>query len=118
MPNKGIEKVHAVICVTDFDAALDWYEALLGRGPDQEPMEGLAEWYLGGAGAIQVFRDPDRAGAGLLTLSVSDVDKYAAVLGSGGLDVAEPQDTEGGFRVTTLADPAGNTVTLAQRAAT
>ncbi|WP_327357017.1 VOC family protein [Streptomyces sp. NBC_01304] len=114
MPNKGIEKVYAVVCVADFEAALRWYEGLLGRSPDHAPADGLAEWHLGGHAAIQVYLDPDRAGDSLLTLSVSDVDKYAKVIAGNGLDPEEPENTDGGYRVSTLADPSGNTVTLAQ----
>ncbi|MGW0736205.1 VOC family protein [Streptomyces sp. NPDC002851] len=117
MPNKGIEKVYAVVCVGDFGAALDWYEKLLGRGPDHAPMDGLAEWYLGRAGDIQLYADGERAGSSLLTLSVTDVDKYVAVALSNGLDpedIDDVEDTDGGYRIATLRDPSGNTVTLAQ----
>ncbi|MFP3990477.1 VOC family protein [Streptomyces sp. E11-3] len=115
MPNKGIEKVYAVVSVADFDEALRWYVKLLGRDPDHAPMDGLAEWYLGGAGAIQLFQDPDRAGSALLTLSVSDVDKYTSLVTGNGLAPEPPENTSGGFRISTLSDPSGNTVTLAQR---
>lgn len=37
--------VLAGIAVADFDAAVSWYERLLGRPADDLPMGGLAEWH-------------------------------------------------------------------------
>ena len=46
----AIDKVLADVAVDDFASALTWYERLLGRPADAEPMDGLAEWHLAEGG--------------------------------------------------------------------
>jgi predicted enzyme related to lactoylglutathione lyase len=100
--------------VADLDAAVSWYQAFFGRGPDRHPMDGLVEWQLTEGGGIQVFRAAEGAGTTNVTISVDDVDAYLADLA--GQDIrAEAFDTPSGqFRLATIQDPAGNTITLAQ----
>ncbi|MBW1602707.1 VOC family protein [Streptomyces sp. JJ66] len=107
----AITKVHAVIPVADHSAACSWYSRLWGRPADREPMSGLAEWHAPGGGAIQVFHDPTHAGSAAVTLAVEDVDALARTH-----DAPAPQNTSAGFRLTTLPDPDGNTLTLVQQA--
>jgi hypothetical protein len=76
----SIDTVMAGIAVADFDAAVTWYERLLGRRADDLPMDGLAEWHFPETGVIQVIHDPDRAGSALLTLSVDDLEGHVAGL--------------------------------------
>jgi predicted enzyme related to lactoylglutathione lyase len=47
-----IDIVMAGIAVADFDAAVPWYERLLGRRADDRPMDGSAEWRLRETGGI------------------------------------------------------------------
>jgi hypothetical protein len=42
----SIDAVMAGIAVANYEAALSWYESLLGRPADELPMEGLAEWHF------------------------------------------------------------------------
>ena len=49
----AIDKVLADVAVDDFASALNWYERLLGRRVDAEPMEGLAEWRLAEGGGFR-----------------------------------------------------------------
>lgn len=106
-----INSVLAVVTVADHDAALDWYERLLGRPATRRPMDGLAEWQLTETGALQVVRDAERAGRALLTLSLDDLDAYAAALAARGLTLGAI-DTGVVGRFASIADPEGNTVTL------
>ncbi|MBX9397456.1 VOC family protein [Streptomyces sp. TRM72054] len=110
----AINTVYAVMSVADFEAARTWYERLWGRPADRDPMEGLAEWEVIPGGAIQLLREPDRAGAAMLTLAVDDVDAEVRLAADRGLDLGTVQDTPGGFRVAAVTDPAGNVVTFAQ----
>ncbi|WP_432090571.1 hypothetical protein [Streptomyces sp. NRRL F-5630] len=41
-----VTHVLAVAPVTDHEAAVAWYERLLGRPADARPMPGLADWHL------------------------------------------------------------------------
>ena len=62
----AIKKVLAGVAVGDFDSARDWYGRLLGRTPDAEPMEGLAERNPSEYGGIQLVEDGERAGSSVV----------------------------------------------------
>lgn len=108
-----INNVFAGIAVADLDAALAWYARLLGRPADRIPMDGLAEWQVTEAGAIQLIRDAGRAGTGLLTLAVNDLEGYVAALAEIGLT---PGAINTGVvaRFAAITDLEGNTITLAE----
>ncbi|MGP4088095.1 VOC family protein [Streptomyces sp. KR55] len=110
----AITNIYAVMPVADFEAARGWYERLWGRPADRNPMDGLAEWQVIEGGAIQLLRDPDRAGLAMLTVGVDDTDAQAAAVAERGLDMGPVRDTHGGFRVAAISDPAGNVITFAQ----
>ncbi|MFC9910829.1 VOC family protein [Streptomyces sp. NPDC059862] len=110
----AITNVYAVMPVVDFEAARSWYERLWGRPADRNPMDGLAEWQVIQGGAMQLLRDPDRAGSAMLTVGVDDADGQAAAVAERGVDMGPVQDTPGGFRVAAISDPAGNVITFAQ----
>ncbi|MET7640986.1 VOC family protein [Streptomyces sp. NPDC005438] len=112
----GVAQVYAVLPVDDIDSASTWYERLFGRPADLAPMDGLLEWQVTPGGALQVVRDQDRSGQGMLTLGVDDIDEHTAALADRGVEVGEIVDTSVGFRISTLLDPAGNTLTLAEEA--
>jgi catechol 2,3-dioxygenase-like lactoylglutathione lyase family enzyme len=102
----------AAVPVRDADVARTFYEELLGGPPDDSPMPGLTQWNLG-TGVLQVVGDADRAGGGLATLVLHDVDTAAEGARSRGIDV----DVESGEVVTSFArvlDPDGNSITLVQ----
>jgi predicted enzyme related to lactoylglutathione lyase len=111
-----IDAVMAGIAVADFDAALTWYERLLGRPADDRPMDGLAEWHFPKTGVIQVIHDPDRAGRALLTLSVDDLEAYVAGLEERGLaPSAIDRTTSDRVLIATIADAEGNAITLVEQ---
>jgi predicted enzyme related to lactoylglutathione lyase len=112
----SIDAVLAGIAVADFEAALTWYERLLGRPADELPMEGLAEWHFAETGVIQVIHDAERAGNALLTLSVDDLATHVAALEKRGLAPGAIDDTTSDkVLIATIADPEGNTVTLVEQ---
>jgi predicted enzyme related to lactoylglutathione lyase len=114
----SVTTVLAGIPVSDFEAALTWYERLLGRPADGRPMDGLAEWHQPGAGAIQVIRDDARAGNALLTLSVDDLASQVAAIEERGLTPGAIDDTTSAkVLITTITDPDGNTTTLVEQRA-
>jgi len=106
-----IERVLAQCTVTDLDRAERWYAALLGRGPDERPMDGLVEWSFGSACGLQVWAEPDRAGRSSVVLVESDLDEGAARATAAGVDHDGPQPG-GGARILQLLDPDGNRVVL------
>jgi predicted enzyme related to lactoylglutathione lyase len=111
-----VNSVLAGLAVADVDAAVPWYEHLLGRPADALPMEGLAEWHFPQGGAIQVIEDADRAGRSLLTLGVDDLDSELGTLRERGLDPDAIDDTTSDkVLFATVTDPEGNTITLVEQ---
>lgn len=106
-----IRTVLATCTVTDLERAERWYTTLLDGGPDARPMAGLLEWRLGDGRGIQVWSEPDRAGASGAVLEVDDLDAIAARLAESGL-TSESPSPGGGARILQLADPDGNRIVL------
>ncbi len=77
----------AGIAVKDIDAAVIWYEQILG--PASRPMDEVAEWQLPNGGCLQVFEDGIRAGLSSVTLVVEDLDREIAGLESKGIRIDE-----------------------------
>jgi predicted enzyme related to lactoylglutathione lyase len=115
-PTMPITRVLAALAVSDVDAALSWYERLLGRPADALPMDGLAEWHYPQSGVIQVVEDADRAGRSLLTLGVDDLKRELAILQERGLDPGAMDDTTSDkVMFATVTDPEGNAITLVEQ---
>lgn len=108
-----IKNVLAGVAVSNLAVATDWYSKLFDRGPDQRPMDNLAEYRFSGGGWLQVFEDEARAGNSSITLAVDDLDEWIVHAGTHGM---EARDTQRGDYVSTsiLDDPDGNQVVLAQ----
>lgn len=103
-----ITEVFAGIAVADRDAAVAWYERLVGRRPDLVPNENEAAWQLAGAGWIYVVGDPGRAGRALLTVLVDDLDDLVAELNGRGLHPGPIETIPGVVRTSVITDPDGN----------
>jgi glyoxylase I family protein len=108
----AIDHLLAVVPVSDIDAAGTWYESLIGRQADNNPMPTLVEWQLVDSGWLQVFVDADRAGSGLLNFAVDNLEHHIAELRLRGLRPGEIVDANKGVRLSTISDPDGNTITL------
>jgi catechol 2,3-dioxygenase-like lactoylglutathione lyase family enzyme len=106
-----VAAVFSGLPVADLDAALAWYERLLGRPPEMLPNESEAVWQLAEAALIYVVADPERAGHGLLTVIVDDLDGLLAEM------ELEPDSVEpvaGVGRQASFVDPAGNWIRFAE----
>ena len=109
-------KVLAGLAVADVDVALGWYERLLGRPAGALPMDGLAEWHFADGGSIQLVQDADRAGRGLMTLAVEDLERCVGDLRTRDLNPEAIDDqTSDKVLIATIADPEGNTITLIEQ---
>jgi predicted enzyme related to lactoylglutathione lyase len=97
--------------VSDLGAAEPWYTALLGRGPDARPMEGLLEWSVTGDCGLQVWVEPGRAGRSTVLLATDELDATAARLSELGIARGAPE-AGGGRRLLQLTDPDGNRVVV------
>ena len=95
--------------VRDFAAARAWYERLLGE-PSFLPHESEAVWTLGENRSVYAVEDLDRAGHGLVTLFVEDLDAMLDQIATRGLEPDERETYSNGVRKVTFRDPDGNRV--------
>ena len=114
LPSMTFTSVLAQATVSDLRAAEPWYTALLDRGPDVRPMDGLLEWRVSDGGGVQVWVEPQRAGRSTVLLATDDLDAVAARLAASGT-ATRGIERGGGARVLRLTDPDGNRVVLLGR---
>lgn len=108
-----ITHLFAGIPTGNLAAALAWYERLLGRPPDRLPHEHEAVWQLVDDALIYVVLDPERAGRGLLTLIVDDIEAWADGVRGRGVAIGTIDEVPG-LRRTTITDPDGNRIQIGQ----
>lgn len=108
-----IQGIFAVACVADMARSVDWYARLIGRDPDDRPMDGLVQWRSGDGAGLQLVLEPGKAGSSLITIVTPDMDATRAQLAGAKLQL-EP-DIEGDFAtLAQISDPDGNRITLAE----
>ena len=109
-----IEEMYAVAVVSEMGRSETFYTALLGRGPDDRPMDGLIQWrsVVGRAG-LQVVFDRERSGQGNMTIVVSDMASARSEMAGRGLRLGD--DIQGDYGVIAqIEDPDGNRLTLSE----
>src|SRR5687768_13330485 len=109
----SIKNALASVAVNDVNAAVLWYERILGKPPDSRPMPEVAEWKFERGGWLQVYELPARAGSGSVTLAVSSIDDHVVQLNKLGIDTGQRSS---GDQVKTLmiTDPDGNHIAFAE----
>lgn len=98
----------AGIPVSDFRAALTWYEKLLGSPPSFFPHDTEAVWELAEHRSVYIVQQPEHAGHALHTIIVDDLDALTAGIAERGLEPARQETYGNGVRKVTYADPDGN----------
>jgi catechol 2,3-dioxygenase-like lactoylglutathione lyase family enzyme len=102
----------AVVATRDFATARSWYSGILGRDPDLEPVDGVAEWQITATAWLQLVDDADRAGKSAVRFGVSDLAAQIAELNDAGITAGEPVVIADLVRVVDVADPDGNEVSF------
>lgn len=95
--------------VASHEASLPWYESVLGRPADDQPMPSCREWRLRDGVLFQLIEDADRAAETSIALGVADLGAEVPRLQEAGIVVGEPEAV-GGFealRFTEIRDPEG-----------
>lgn len=108
----NLRKIYTALLTADLAAAEGWYTKLLGRRPDNRPMDTLVQWELVGQGGLMLSTSDEIAGRGVMFLYVDDVAAERRRLQ--GLGIVLGDDIQGDY--STLAqvrDPDGNLLTLA-----
>ena len=100
----------AGISVSDYAAALAWYERLLGAPPAFFPNDREAVWELAEHRYVYIEHRPEHAGHAMLTLFLEDFDDRVAQITERGLEPAIEEVYENGVRKTTYRDPDGNEI--------
>jgi len=100
----------AGIPVSDFAAALTWYETLLGAPPSSFPHHSEAVWELAEHRLVYVVERPEHAGHAIHTIIVDDLDALVTELAERGLDPARRDTYPNGVRKITYVDPDGNEI--------
>jgi catechol 2,3-dioxygenase-like lactoylglutathione lyase family enzyme len=109
----AVTHTFAGLAVADYTAAYHWYVSLLGRPADMFPHDREAVWRLTPDGSIYLVEDPERAGTGIVTLALDDLDAHERRLRDGGLTFAE-QGHGAAPRRLVVRDLDGNTLTFFQ----
>jgi len=102
----------AGIPVTDYTAALPWYERFFGRQPSFLPNDIEAVWEIADNRYIYIVQDPGRAGNALVMSFVDDLDGRVAEIAQRGIDPEKRDTYEGGVTKVTYRDPDGNEISL------
>jgi predicted enzyme related to lactoylglutathione lyase len=106
--------VFAGLVVSDIERAKDWYAALFGREPDILPNDVEAMWQLTPTANLYLLADVSRAGGGVATIALSDLEAVVAAATRGGLSIGpiEPVGDAGSKAIATDHD--GNEIHLIQ----
>ena len=110
----AVTHLFAGIPVAHRDAAVSWYERLIGRPPDLVPNDHEAAWRLTETGWIYILVDAARAGSALHTLLIDDLDAFLAGLADHGIGAGPVQTIGDGVRGTIVTDPYGNRLQVGQ----
>jgi catechol 2,3-dioxygenase-like lactoylglutathione lyase family enzyme len=100
----------AGIPVSDFAAAMAWYERLLGSPPAFLPNEIEAVWELAEYRFLYIEHRPDHAGHAMQTIFVDDFDARIGQIAGRGLEPTEQEVYENGVRKAIFRDPDGNEI--------
>jgi predicted enzyme related to lactoylglutathione lyase len=103
----------AGICVSDYEAALPWYERLLGSEPTFVPHSTEAVWDLAEHRSLYIQEDADRAGFARQTIFVDDLDAVVSEIAARGIEAAERETYSNGVCKAIYRDAEGNEIGFA-----
>jgi hypothetical protein len=110
----AVNHLFAGCAVADLAAARAFYERLLDRAPDMLPNEREACWQLTDDAWLYVIVDAQRAGGGVNTVLVDDLDARVAGWAARGLAPTKMEEYGNGTRKATILDPDGNELGFGQ----
>jgi catechol 2,3-dioxygenase-like lactoylglutathione lyase family enzyme len=102
----------AGIPVTDYAAALPWYERFFGGPPSFRPNGTEAVWEVAEHRYVYIVQSPGRAGNALVLSFVDDLGDRVTELGRRGIEPARREAYDGGVTKVTYRDPDGNEISL------
>jgi hypothetical protein len=102
----------AGIPVTDYAAALPWYERFFGGPPSFRPNDIEAVWEVAEHRYVYIVQDPERAGNALVLSFVDDLDERVAEIARRGIEPAKRETYDGGTTKVTYRDAEGNEISF------
>jgi hypothetical protein len=113
VPDK-FNDIAAVVATRDYSAARSWYSRVIGREPDLEPVDGVAEWQITATAWLQLVEDPQRAGKSAVRIGVADLGVQIAELTEFGIAAGEPAIIADTVKVVDVSDLDGNEVSFVE----
>jgi hypothetical protein len=102
----------AGIPVTDYAAALPWYEQLFGGRPSFLPNDTEAVWEVAEHRYVYIVQKPERAGNALVLSFVDDLADRVAEIARRGIEPAGRETYGSGVAKVTYRDADGNEISL------
>ena len=109
-----VSYVFAGLVVADRDHAAAWYARLLGRPADMLPNDAEAAWQLTDTASLYLVADPSRAGHGVATIIVPDLDSTVAAIAARGIETGQIEQVGEAGRKCLITDPDGNAVGIVE----
>ena len=106
--------VFAGVTVRDRAPIMGWHEQFFDRAPDMVPNDQEAVWRVTETAAVYVVVDPKRAGGGIVTMVVDDLEDVLAGLRSRGIAPPPVEVIGTAGRKATVRDPDGNAIAIVQ----
>lgn len=100
----------AGVPVADFQAALAWYDKLLGGPPTFFPNDVEAVWELAEHRSVYIEHRPDRAGYAMHTVIVDDIQELEDDIAARGLRPSSRETYSNGVRKIIYIDADGNEI--------
>ena len=102
--------LYAGIPVSDYAAALAWYQRLLGSPPTFVASDTEAVWELAEHRSLVIEQRPEHAGHAMQTVFVDDFDARLAQIADRGLEPTKRETYANGVRKAIYLDPDGNEI--------
>jgi predicted enzyme related to lactoylglutathione lyase len=102
----------AGIPVTDYTAALPWYERFFGAPPSFLPNDTEAVWEMAEHRYAYIVQDPGRAGNALVFSFVDDLDDRVAEISRRGIEPAKRETYDNGVTKVIYRDAEGNEISF------
>jgi glyoxylase I family protein len=100
--------------VSDFNAAQLWYERFFGRPADIVAHETEVMWRVSDGGWVYILRDGVRAGHGIVTMAVSDIEAAVSSLQGRDIEIGPIKPEGEAGRKAVALDPDGNSIAIIQ----
>jgi predicted enzyme related to lactoylglutathione lyase len=100
------------IPVTDYTAALPWYEQFFGARPSFLPNDTEAVWEVAEHRYVYIVQDPPRSGNALVLSFVDDLDDRIADVARRGIEPARRETPGSGVTKVIYQDADGNEISF------